>query len=1077
MAKMTNIFELQDNMTAKLRTINSELQKTTKNLNEAKAALNALEKGNVSAKVTIDDSAAKAQIKELEAQLHALNGKINIGGSGIAGSRVNSTSTFAANMGGNALKGLDSITTGMNKLTSKSWSIGMSIASAPFDMLEKGLRTLTSFQSIVLAIGAAKTFEIAIAQPIGLADEYTKAMISFTSQTGSKEKADKLMAQVQAFAIATPFSTTSTIDNAKFMLTQGFKQDKIIPMLTNIGDANAAVGGNEESMKRIVTAMGQIRGNGKISAQDMNQLTNANIPAYQYLADALHTTVAKLRSGMEHGHNIESNSGIEAILAGMDKQFHGTMVKTANETLEGVWSQIHDTVEQKVILPWGTGLRDGILPAFVKINDLLGKAFGGVNKLGDKVQSVGKIVGTWLGDKITDVSKAIQGVVNDPSWNKLSTMGKIKFAWEELIGEPLINWWNTSGSALIGQVGASIGTGLGTALNAGITGILSALSGDKGLGTTGGTAGDTFFSNFIKAFKPGDIIAAISKAFVNLQKDLFTGKDGWFGELLIGALDLFIIGKLLKVVTWLVGVNPLKTALNGMFGNGSAATSLSQVYKVFVTNWPPNFGGGGKSTPEAPVVTTTGTPKVGEIGGVTKTASKWAPFLEELKMLGKAAGLASLIWGAWQSIADTSKPEDHGITKSPDGIVGNIRDTAIHASVDAMTAIPFVGRDNAYNFIKNMQDSPFTKSIDDFSKTISDFADKWLVIGPGWGKSKDKNTNNTNDVVETQASAKKALEDIVPGKSRYTSPISDNNKNTLVKPASKSRYTTPMSSNNDDDIVETQSSAKKKLNITDTNLKPYDPTKDFSVEGFNFGKTYIEQFNKGVVSQPVVKPWLDPTVNDQIKTLFDRVKTPDPVTNLKDSIDKTPIDMYSWTLTNLTQPMNSAINSETPGIGSNLVNGLKKGFDISNWHPFDDMMNAISNMKLRFGGTDTPATPDFKYLGSGKPYPGYANGGFANKPSIFGEAGEEVAIPLSPSRRDRAYDLMGTTAQKLGIGNITSSQSASSNASKASPAPITVQFTGDNHFDSEMDIETIGKKLAKAIQDAMQHGGEGSYGF
>lgn len=40
----------------------------------------------------------------------------------------------------------------------------------------------------------------------------------------------------------------------------------------------------------------------------------------------------------------------------------------------------------------------------------------------------------------------------------------------------------------------------------------------------------------------------------------------------------------------------------------------------------------------------------------------------------------------------------------------------------------------------------------------------------------------------------------------------------------------------------------------------------------------------------------------------------------------------------------------------------------------------------------------------------YANGGLANQPSIFGEAGPEMAIPLSAVKSSRSYELLGKTA-------------------------------------------------------------------
>ncbi len=40
----------------------------------------------------------------------------------------------------------------------------------------------------------------------------------------------------------------------------------------------------------------------------------------------------------------------------------------------------------------------------------------------------------------------------------------------------------------------------------------------------------------------------------------------------------------------------------------------------------------------------------------------------------------------------------------------------------------------------------------------------------------------------------------------------------------------------------------------------------------------------------------------------------------------------------------------------------------------------------------------------------YANGGIANQPSVFGEAGPEMAIPLSAVKSSRSYELLGKTA-------------------------------------------------------------------
>jgi hypothetical protein len=61
-----------------------------------------------------------------------------------------------------------------------------------------------------------------------------------------------------------------------------------------------------------------------------------------------------------------------------------------------------------------------------------------------------------------------------------------------------------------------------------------------------------------------------------------------------------------------------------------------------------------------------------------------------------------------------------------------------------------------------------------------------------------------------------------------------------------------------------------------------------------------------------------------------------------------------------------------------------------------------------FGGDDKEGSVDLSSV------PKYARGGFANQPSIFGEAGPEAAIPLK--RTPRSLSLLSKTADALGVG-------------------------------------------------------------
>ncbi|MEB3377436.1 tape measure protein [Pediococcus pentosaceus] len=77
------------------------------------------------------------------------------------------------------------------------------------------------------------------------------------------------------------------------------------------------------------------------------------------------------------------------------------------------------------------------------------------------------------------------------------------------------------------------------------------------------------------------------------------------------------------------------------------------------------------------------------------------------------------------------------------------------------------------------------------------------------------------------------------------------------------------------------------------------------------------------------------------------------------------------------------------------------------WNGYDNMLAGLNYAKHRYGS-------GLSFLGNGH---GYANGGIATNPSIFGEAGPEMAIPLSMTRSDRANQLLGETVVHMAKNN------------------------------------------------------------
>lgn len=78
------------------------------------------------------------------------------------------------------------------------------------------------------------------------------------------------------------------------------------------------------------------------------------------------------------------------------------------------------------------------------------------------------------------------------------------------------------------------------------------------------------------------------------------------------------------------------------------------------------------------------------------------------------------------------------------------------------------------------------------------------------------------------------------------------------------------------------------------------------------------------------------------------------------------------------------------------------------WNGFDDLLASLNYARHRYGDS-------LSFLGQGH---GYANGGIATQPSIFGEAGAEMAIPLDSMKSSRAWELMRQVVAYYG-GNST----------------------------------------------------------
>ena len=214
--------------------------------------------------------------------------------------------------------------------------------------------------AVMMGFGAATDF--AGEALIGYNARMEQAQIGFTTLLGSGEKATAFIKELQSFAAKTPFDFPGLQSSANLMLAMGFNAKEVIPTLTAVGDAVAALGLGSEAVNRATYALGQMRSAGRVNAQDMMQLTQLGIPAWQMLADAMGLSVAETRKLSEKGL-IPAEKGIKAIVDGIKNGNMGGMMAEQAKTMNGSLATIQDTVMQLVA--------KGLEPLFLRIRDLV----------------------------------------------------------------------------------------------------------------------------------------------------------------------------------------------------------------------------------------------------------------------------------------------------------------------------------------------------------------------------------------------------------------------------------------------------------------------------------------------------------------------------------------------------------------------------------------------------------------------------------------------------------------------------------------------------------------------------------
>lgn len=463
------------------------------------------------------------------------------------------------------------------------------------DLKAKVFNVKNAVAGAFAAVGIGQTIKTSI----DLEVQQQNLESSFEVLLGSKKKAQKRIDDLTTFAGSTPFtrdeiyqaSRTLQVFTGNALSTgKGLKMVGDVAAGTNSDFSDVAlwVGRMYDGMKNHQTigeATAALQEMGAISGQDRTKL------------EALAASNKKI-----------SQTWPQAMKA--FQKYDGLMEKQS-DNLGNLMLGVKSFVTNNVFKKLGKGLGDGISPGLRKFRqwrsenkELIAEMGSGIEKFSAEIS--GKAV-----DAVSNLAEKANKLFQSDKFKNASISGKINIAWQEMIGDPFSQWWDSSGKpAIVKKI--------------------------SGIGKDIVKAGGNWFKESLKALLPGGNKAGIEDYLagalaLKLGSGLFK-KGMTLTDLITGGS-----GNPLGSSIGLMNVSASVVNVNGGLGSGSGGSPVI----------PTGSGTTPKTTqPTGPTRTPGGLFGLGGSGvtlknGETVAATGWKAFLGNLGVkLGSGAATA-----------------------------------------------------------------------------------------------------------------------------------------------------------------------------------------------------------------------------------------------------------------------------------------------------------------------------------------------------------------------------------------------------------------------------------------------------
>lgn len=236
----------------------------------------------------------------------------------------------------------------------------------------------------LFAIGTIKNFGESIFQ---VRSEMQALETSFEVLVGNKDKATALFSEIKEFAVSTPMDMPQLAKGAQTLLSFGIAQEKVMPLLRQIGDISK---GNAENFNGLVLAYAQMSSAGKLMSQDLMQMIGRGFNPLNEIARTTGKSLAQVKEEMAAGKlTVEDVQKAFETATSAGGQFNGMLAKQS-KTLGGALSNLRGAITDMQ-----NELGEGLQGTFATAIDLATTLVKNYEKMANVLEVVAAAYGSY----------------------------------------------------------------------------------------------------------------------------------------------------------------------------------------------------------------------------------------------------------------------------------------------------------------------------------------------------------------------------------------------------------------------------------------------------------------------------------------------------------------------------------------------------------------------------------------------------------------------------------------------------------------------------------------------------------